>query len=235
MTSTQEFWWGLRDQWAAIGEAIIAGFERQQIEWVFGLTGGELADEPLHFRDEDGTERKWAYHYDDVPEWAADDFDTHEGRVSFCTLIEAGVSYSSCAPEIMNFGTEVWHKVATYAASGETECPERQDQELVGEGHTEGLQQCPLCEADAGEEHGFIYVGESAEHVYMHVDMLCAICEVSASEIAGAGAMRCDCDIFDSSGRERNRDGSYVGLDRADLPEWASERATADVDRRQGG
>lgn len=40
--------------------------ERQQIEWLFSLTGGELWPESWN---------GFAYNYEGVPEWASTDFD----------------------------------------------------------------------------------------------------------------------------------------------------------------
>src|SRR4051812_47249633 len=73
------------DAMAHVGQAIEAGFERQQIEWVFGLTGGELEKEKLRFLDENGDERSWKYHFGGVPDWAQSDFDIYESGVDYFT------------------------------------------------------------------------------------------------------------------------------------------------------
>lgn len=121
--------------------------ERQEIEWVFMLTGGELNDAPWG---------GFAYNYDGVPEWAASDFDDrfdHEYR----TIIGCFV-YGSPPEQIVD-AEGVWELRATFASSGEAECPLRP--EVVED------ERCPLCDEPSGEPHGYIYLGDGwAEAVY---------------------------------------------------------------------
>lgn len=187
---------------AQVGRAVEAQFEREQVEWVFGLTGGELEKEPLKFNGPGAItgrelEFSWLYHYEGYPEWAYEDFGSRRYEHDpgqYLTLIEAGVSYSSSAPDELHFPDgEVWFKVRDYTHSGETECPMGScgDDETVGEDSTEGMERCPLCEADAGEKHGHIYLGTGVETVYRHSDISCAVCEVPASEIKSGDACQC--------------------------------------------
>jgi hypothetical protein len=182
-----------------------AEIEREQVAWVFGLTGGELEDKPLTFKAPDhwgeSQDRTWRYHYDGLPEYASSDYpDRFDNGVYYMTLVEIGCSYGSGAPEWIDFGKERWFQVAQFANSGETECPEGPSgaAEKVGEGHTEGMERCPLCEADAGEDHGYIYVGVGCETVYKRVDFSCDACGVLKSEIDAWKSTRsdiaCDCE-----------------------------------------
>ncbi len=192
--------WHFSDAMAHVAAAIEARFEREQVAWVFGLTGGELDDKPLKFRAPGywgGTleDREWGYHYDGPPEWAESDFDDlNENGVDYFTLVEIGCSYGSGAPERLFVGDQFYLRVAQYANSGETECPAGScgDDETVGEDSTEGMHMCPLCEAEAGEKHGYIYVGDGCESVYKHIDVACAACD-GTREDADNGTGLCYC------------------------------------------
>lgn len=169
--------------------------ERQQVEYVFGLTGGELESKPLAFVDSDGDSHSWLYHYDGFPEWATEDYlDKYENGVSYLTLISIDACYGSDAPDRLTLadGT-VWAKVADYTHSGETECPLGScgDNEAVGEETTEGLERCPLCEAEKGEEHGCIYLGPGVETVYRHVEPSCERCGETAKDCTNYNWCQC--------------------------------------------
>lgn len=129
--------------------------EREQVEEVFRLTGGELSDE------------HWAgfkYWYEGVPEYAGSDFtDRHESNVLYRTVVWFFV-YSSPA-DTLEDDQGVWKLTKTYTSSGETECPGRHtDEDKIGKVDDEG---CQLCGEDPGEEHGYLYLGEGwAEAVY---------------------------------------------------------------------
>ena len=160
--------------------------EREQVEWVFGLTGGELDDKPLEFTDESGKARSWRYHYNGVPEWAESDFGTHDYfNVDYFTMVETDCCYGSAAPEWLKTSDgKLYVRVEQYTHSGEAECPcgPSGDNEKVGEEHTEGQEQCPLCEAEKGEDHGYIYLGPGCETVYRHIDVVCNECEYNHEE-----------------------------------------------------
>lgn len=152
--------------------------QQEQVEHVFGLTGGELDDKPVTFvtgfRERYGKIEEtdlgltWPFHYDGVPEWAFEDFD-RDARNSASderfTLVDLGCEYGSRENKILiDSDGRIYLHVVSYANSGETECPGMHDDStLVTE------EQCPLCEADVGEEHGYIYIGPGAEHVYQLV------------------------------------------------------------------
>src|SRR5260370_21406033 len=85
--------------------------ERQQVEWVFGLTGGELDDE---------TWNGFAYNFDGVQEWAQSDFKDrydHEYRTVVGCFLYGG------PPECIVDTSGVWTLKAAFQSSGETECP----------------------------------------------------------------------------------------------------------------
>jgi hypothetical protein len=194
------------DAMQSVGEAIEQRYERMQVEHVFGLTGGELEDKPLTFiapTKFDGEQpRTWRYHYDGPPEWAArEDFPDHNERdVWYFTLIEIGVSYESYAPEWVRFedGT-TYYRMCQYVHSGETECTWNVDDDgnegaRVGEGCTKGLHECPMCGEKAGEEHGYIYLGDSTETVYKRAIISCDACQITAAECDADNPM-CDCEV----------------------------------------
>jgi len=188
MTTIQKF----ADAMANVGAAVEASFERQQVEYVLGLTGGELEKLPLVFSDPNKTWgdtklRKWTYHYTGVPSWAEHDFE-NPSMGGYCTLVEIGISYESSAPDEMVFSDgDRWFKVMSYTHSGENECPLGScgNDETVGQDETDGFAQCPLCEADAGEKHGYIYLGHTLEIVYRKAEFSCAECNVTQD---------CDCE-----------------------------------------
>jgi hypothetical protein len=196
-----------------VGEAIDAENDQRRVEEVFGLEWGTLDRDtsrikftaPTKYSGEQ--ERGWRYSFDGVPEWCEGDYaDRHDGNVTYMTLIEIGVTYESYAPEWLRFPDgKVFVRVSTLGPSGERECPGGYDahdgsgNHLVGEADTAGMHKCPLCEEPAGEPHGHIYVGESFEHVYKHVEFECVKCgltrvdcEHSYSDDVRADRM-CDC------------------------------------------
>lgn len=113
---------------------------------------GLFASEELEERKWSLSDRSFAYWYDGIPGFAKEDLgrdkDGYERRTA---LLEA---MFSPAPERLteDDGTD-WTLVRTYGLGAERECPSH------GETH-EGPERCPLCEADAGEAHGMIYIGE---------------------------------------------------------------------------
>jgi hypothetical protein len=192
-----------------VGQGVEARNERYQVEQVFGLTGGELADEPLKFRAKnnpaqeygDEEDQSWLYHYDGIPEWAGDDFpDQYDSGVDYFTLVEIGCSYGSSAPAwLTSTSGQFYLQVKQYASSGECECdgkynPDGGSDCKVGEGYTAGMAQCPMCGEGVGEEHGYIYVGDGCESVYMHVDFSCEECGATREVDPTNGLLMCACD-----------------------------------------
>lgn len=142
--------------------------EREQVEAVFHLGGGELKVDAWG---------GYAYWYEGSPEYA-DDIDKDSGM--YRTGIVAGGGYLSQPKEtITDADGQVWKLVNTYASSGETEC------NVCGNGtgdtFTEGFYEeygeeprptdrCGLCENEVKDMPGFIYVGEGYEAVYQLVE-----------------------------------------------------------------
>ena len=165
--------------------------EKSQVEEVFGLTGGELSDKPMRIAElkyDPGipsmiekwgksyapkwiAKRWWVrYFYDGVPSYVERDFRNMSG--SFFTMVK-NCLFGSPALHIVAQG-KIWRRVATYTSSGETDCPFQgvSDEDVpwaerthLGDRST--VHHCPACEAEKGEEHGCIYLGEGwAEIVY---------------------------------------------------------------------
>lgn len=106
--------------------------EREEIEWVFGLTGGELADEP------------WAGHrywYEGIPEYAHDDFPPHaEAWGDYRTIVMQAL-YSPPPERIADPATgDVWILDKTYSSSGEAELPDPPGETIyIGDGWVEAV------------------------------------------------------------------------------------------------
>lgn len=152
--------------------------EKEQVEWVFSLTGGELADAPLRFAEVKTepyrmagglkgsvlTVRRWwrRWWYDGVPEYARRDLTGGWDDQNYITIV-TDCLFGEPPKKIIAKG-KVWRRVAVYTSSGEGECP----------GHGRAVAEdeakdgrCPLCEDPVGKEHGMIYLGDGwAEVVY---------------------------------------------------------------------
>jgi hypothetical protein len=185
--------------------------ERQQIEEVFRLGGGELASKPwepfvpCESSDEDlqwslrvlgglsadASERTTLpYWYEGVPEWA--------GRSEFPHEHETGYDYRtviSCelygrSPETLMDRGVLWTRVASYTSGGETECPLAQAEEEEWAEDLFAARPCKLCEAQEGEEHGCIYLGDGwSEVVYESRTRYCDSC---SEEIPVVGPCLCE-------------------------------------------
>lgn len=141
--------------------------EKQQIEVVFGLTGGELNDAPLRYaygkRSADVAppqfRRGWArYFYDGVP-----DYDSRQRKHGgdYITIVACEV-FGQMPRKIQARG-RTWIKVARYGHSGEAECSEFGSS--VRESQTDDHGRCILC--DEEDVHGHVYLGDGyAEIVY---------------------------------------------------------------------
>jgi hypothetical protein len=119
--------------------------ERATIEWVLGLTGGELEDKPLRFlgerswHDGEGTgewTRRWArYWYPFAPSYVEEIERRWRGDVM--TIVSNDL-YGDLPSRIYAKGKR-WRKVARYANSGEVECPN-------GQGEAIGAEGCTFCD-----------------------------------------------------------------------------------------
>jgi hypothetical protein len=142
--------------------------EKEQVEAVFHLGGGELEDEPWG---------GYAYWYEGAPEYAADDVDQDSG--TYRTVIVDGGGYLSQPKETITDADGHWKLVNTYVSSGETDCT------VCGSGmgdlFTEGFYEeygeeprpsdrCGLCENLVKDMPGYIYIGEGYEAVYQLVE-----------------------------------------------------------------
>jgi len=153
--------------------------ELEQIEYVFGLTGGELEDE-----DWGG----YALNYEGCPHYVScDDLHTY-----YHTVIVTGGGFLPSAPEVIEemdpyAGTDPddpyadayvldWHLVDTYRSSGESDCPvcgAGADPRTFPDGFFEEYgrdpqpnDECGLCETQVADMPGVIYIGEGYEAVY---------------------------------------------------------------------
>jgi hypothetical protein len=168
--------------------------ERQQVEWVHGLTGGELSDRPLRILDTTGRGRFWArYWYDGAPEWS-DEHAYASGRKgwrgSWRTLVWDSGAYGDFQPPatFRDSSGRRWRKLNSYSSSGEAPCPvpenhpgrvTRKDAKLSEKWNGPGARpswykrraRCPMCDERIGSEHGFLYLGEGwIEAVYYSPD-----------------------------------------------------------------
>lgn len=150
--------------------------EREQIGWVFGLTGGELSDVPWeHLHGADGASHDalalhamwydFAYWYEGAPEYSERDFDEFE---TIRTVV-AQELYGVVPNWLVEPDGSVWKRVGSFTSSGEAECPGKHEDGpgLVTDAHCAGGDRCVLCDEAKGEAHGYIYLGEGwSEIVY---------------------------------------------------------------------
>ena len=141
--------------------------ERMTVEVVFGLTGGELESKPLRFlarkawtdgTPRDGHSRWWRrYWYTGAPDYAQ----AIERRWRGDVMTIVSDELFGMLPRKIHARGKVWRKVARFASSGEAEC--------YGHGApVEGAEDCPICGASPGEDHGYAYVGGGwGESVYV--------------------------------------------------------------------
>ena len=159
-----------------------AEIEQQQIEQVFALGGGELNHEPWTVKvPEPGlsSHPRWRpvrgarmqsetfrYWYEGPPEYA-EAFRRSQYEHPYRTVVGYGTQ-----PIAVSDAQGVWRRVADFRSSGEAECPWRQsDEPKVRKSHTNDGKVCMLCEADVGDEHGYIYLGDGyGESVYQLIE-----------------------------------------------------------------
>lgn len=145
--------------------------ERSQIEYVFGLLGGELSDKPLVFwAKELGRDcvKYVKYWYEGAPEWSEEDLPAGARGGILRTLL-----HDLILPSILEEGGIIWTRIVSYTGSGERECPyygavvgEEAWRDEVDSVEIENM--CSLCGRDRGEDHGYIYLGEGwTESIYV--------------------------------------------------------------------
>lgn len=162
-----------------------ARIERESVEEVFRLTGGELETKPwepwipAHPLDADDLLRiAWhgfgpgsnqtifRYWYEGVPDYVGrNEFpDIHD--TEYRTVVTDLLYQSSVLAEngCLRDGAE-WKRVRVFQSSGETRCPGAYHED--GDEPVVDADGCPYCEEKPGEEHGYIYLGDGwAEVVY---------------------------------------------------------------------
>lgn len=134
-------------------------WQRDRIEWVFGILGGELETVPW-----DG----YPYWYDGAPDYA-DELKNGEYR----TIIR------NCLFDPPPDEIEGWKLIQTFSSSGETECPGKwfsngvvHESDCVEAPSSVGpYKVCPYCEQALGMEHSMIYLGDGwLEAVYQKTE-----------------------------------------------------------------
>jgi len=176
-----------------------ARVERERIEWVMGLTGelddhpwepwkpyvedriGEFAQDHLDGRfnawDQASERQSFAYTYEELPEWASSDYpDRFDSDVHYRTIVVDCLFGGP--PSTLIDGGRVYKLASSYQHSGERECPLADVERDDSDDHEYAVKRpCELCEAQDGEEHGYIYLGEGwCEVVYKCIDPRCEYC-----------------------------------------------------------
>jgi len=146
-----------------------AAIERERVEQVFGLTGGELEDEPWVVIETStpsdpnnhtvSGQAQYIFWFEGIPDYLAKRDYPDFYDVSYRTIVQ------DCSwglpPEVIEDEDGKWYRVAHFTSSGETACSwegcEDADEHLP----------CPLCEGTEEDGHGQIYLGEGwAEVIY---------------------------------------------------------------------
>lgn len=179
-----------------------ADVEREQIEYVFGLTGGELETEPWAVvgpytrSDERDEPHAWAvrYWYDGAPEYVSREL----GRFnSLRTVVANPAGYSNGPDAWLADESGVWMLVDSFTSSGETECPGQHEDAgpKVTADHVADTDRCYLCEGKLGDDHGYIYIGDGYEAVYARAVHDCDDCnaDVHCQNVERFVAGECDC------------------------------------------
>jgi hypothetical protein len=157
---------------AAAAEKREAALEKQRVEEVFGLTGGELSDKPWEpFALDEGGEHAerqcYRYHYDGAPSYASEFDDS-----VYCTVVVDCLFGGE--PEVLYEKGYRYERVASFTSSGETECP---CADMRREGDCGDVPDpCPLCEEEASDETTHIYLGDGWCEVVYRVVRVCEEC-----------------------------------------------------------
>ena len=173
-----------------------AEIERECVEEVFRLTGGELNDKPwVVFCDPELTEEdRLAYSYDGTPEWADEANDTDHTYVTVVSDCSHGEE-----PEKLYTKGSRYEQVQTFVSSGECECPFKHvNEDDVDEDDPSKTRPCVYCEAQAGEEHGYIYLGEGwCETVYREIKT-CETCrtDLTSHDYGDDRCLKCSPFVF---------------------------------------
>ena len=136
-----------------------ATIERERVQQVFGLTGGELSDTPWIYTEGGKTiayssggedhPYKYEYWYDGLPDYVESREYPDKYTAEYRTVI-TNVMYGDPTPP------DGWEFVVRFLNSGETECFCKSDEANDGEAD----DGCPFCEGD-----GLIYLGDGEAEV----------------------------------------------------------------------
>jgi hypothetical protein len=200
-----------------------AQIEREQIESVFGLGGGELNSDPWVVKADD-REISYLYNYDGPPEYA--DFDDRHDR-DYVTVVTQAL-YSPIEPILTSADGSIYRLRADYSSSGETECCYRSGapEDAIVKAEQAHNGECPYCATPVGEAHGHIYIGDGwIEAVYRR--------DRTPAELAEAHNIECWEDrVWDLScgkcGDTSAHDG-YVDANGAICPECSKECSATDT------
>lgn len=141
--------------------------EREAVEYVFGLTGGELTDEPF---------AGYKYNYEGVPEYAGSEF-PDKWEAEYQTVIVWGGGFLPHPAETLEHAGQTYELVQHFMSSGETDCAvcgaggngiDWWAEEFEAE-HGRPPQpndECGLCETRYADMPGLIYIGTGYEAVY---------------------------------------------------------------------
>lgn len=171
-----------------------ARIERERVEQVFRLGGGELESKPWYvFTDPEMEDwDQFLYHYDGAPEY----YEDRDRDGDFHTVV-SDVLYGSEPKNLYEKGAR-YVKVAHFLSSGETECP-LADEDSYGGDMDEvcAKRPCEYCEAQAADDggkpepHGHIYLGDGwAETIYQRI-LTCADCGTDLTCHEDYGDDRC--------------------------------------------
>ena len=145
--------------------------EREQVENVYGLGGGELDDSGDNFGG-------YAFWYEGAPEYAdeARDYDNE-----YRTVLMLGGGFLPNPEKTLEADGQTWTFAANYMNSGESDCwvcgsggngKEWWAEEFEKE-HGEAPRpddQCGLCETEFNDMPGMVYIGDGYEAVYKLVE-----------------------------------------------------------------
>lgn len=110
--------------------------DRESVEWVFGLLGGELMDEPWKPSDADGREWTVTYWFDGVPEYAESEYDWTGN--TYRTAIRDEMF--GPMPDVLVDSLGTYNRVGSFRSSGEAELPD-QSYAYIGDGWSEIVYQ----------------------------------------------------------------------------------------------
>lgn len=164
-----------------------SAIEREQIEYVFGLTGGELASEPWTYQapyvysSDSSTElllreHTARYWYDGCPDYCERSEREEWEDAAARTIVVAGGGYLSApAPWVVD-DEGAWRLVATYQNSGETECPGQHEDA----GNKVRRDHCKLSKGWPRDGKTHFAIGEMTA---LHAE--CVLCEETIGEEHG--------------------------------------------------